>query len=207
MKTKDKILYRALELFNEYGVTEISSRNISDDLGISYGNLTYHFPKKEDIILSLYENMQSELNEQFQNLERQIFALDFMIGNLKTLFQILYKYRFLYLGLTKITRQYDSIRKDLIEQFESRRRILKNLAKFLHANGFLKPELVQGEYDSRIHNLLMIINLWIIDVELFYQGTEENKVDYYLEVFYHTLRPSLTEEGLKIFDEAYISGR
>ena len=64
MKTRDKILETARELFNNDGVSTVSSRNISDAMNISYGNLCYHFPKKDDIIMQLYASMQTELDTE-----------------------------------------------------------------------------------------------------------------------------------------------
>lgn len=203
MKTREKILQVALSLFNEKGVSRISSRNISEELGISYGNLTYHFPRKEDIILTLYQQMQTKINEQFALLETQIFALNFILDNLKAVFKILYEYKFVFLGLAYLNREFDEIRQDTLVQFEYRRKLLQKLADFLAKNGFLRPENVEGENKSKIHNLLMIMHFWIADAEIFYQGEEEGKVAHYLEIFYNAVRPSLTETAMKMFEEMY----
>ena len=45
--TKELIRNTARELFNERGYRAVSMRNIADALGISVGNLTYHYPHKE----------------------------------------------------------------------------------------------------------------------------------------------------------------
>ena len=47
---KSEILVKARELFNTNGYNEVSMRNIADALGISVGNLTYHFKRKEDLV-------------------------------------------------------------------------------------------------------------------------------------------------------------
>ena len=203
MKTRDKIIQTALSLFNERGVSRVSSRNISEEMGISYGNLTYHFPKKEDVILALYEQMQAEINEQFLQLEKQIFALNFVLDNLRALFQILYKYKFVFLGFAYLNREFEEIRKDTLLQFAYRRELLQKLADFLARNGFLRPETSEGENKSKIHNLLLIIHFWIADAEVFYEGDEEHKVSYYLSMFYNAVRPSLTEIALQMFEETY----
>lgn len=53
METKEKILAVAKDLFNEKGYENVRMRDISSQLGISVGNLTYHFKKKEDILKAL----------------------------------------------------------------------------------------------------------------------------------------------------------
>jgi AcrR family transcriptional regulator len=47
---REKILKTARELFNRHGYNEVSMRDISEELEISVGNLTYHFRKKEDLV-------------------------------------------------------------------------------------------------------------------------------------------------------------
>lgn len=47
---KQEILSTAKTLFNEYGYNQVSMRTIADRLGISVGNLTYHYKKKEDLV-------------------------------------------------------------------------------------------------------------------------------------------------------------
>lgn len=50
---KQDILNTARELFNEKGYQETTMREIADRLGISLGNLTYHYHKKEEMMIEL----------------------------------------------------------------------------------------------------------------------------------------------------------
>lgn len=50
---KDEILQTAKLLFNQQGYEAVSMRDIARAVGISVGNLTYHFPRKADILLAL----------------------------------------------------------------------------------------------------------------------------------------------------------
>lgn len=203
MKTKDKILATALHLFNAHGLSKISSRNISEEMHISYGNLTYHFPKKEDIVLHLYQNRQAELDELFANLERDIIAMTFKVHSLRDMYQVLYKYKFIFLDFALLTREYADIRAHVLQEFSLRRTGLQKLAIFLTQNGFLRHEAIEGENESKIHNLLLMTNWWIADAEIFYAGDPERKQDYYLGMFYNVVRPSLTDIGLQRFEEAF----
>ncbi len=203
MKTKDKILVKALELFNKQGIGAVSSRNISDAMGISYGNLCYHYPKKRDIIEQLYFNMQKELGEQFQQMRTDIFGLDFMVRSLRVMLELLFKYKFIYIDFTNIIRQFPSIKTHTQEQFEQRRFLMKEIARFLIQEGYMKEEKIKGHYDMVIHSLLIIINSFITDAEAFTEGTKEEKIAYYLEMFYSCVRMSLTRKGLEAFNEVY----
>jgi AcrR family transcriptional regulator len=203
MKTKEKILTKALELFNLHGISTVSSRTISEELGISYGNLTYHFPKKDDIILALYLNMQEEIDELFVKIRQEIMQLDFMLRNLRVLLEVFHKYKFIFLGFARMNRKFEEIRQHAIRQNERRKNLLNEIAAFLIQIGYLKEEKMPGHYEMVIHGLLVIFNSWIADAEFFYHGPKEKKIDYYLEMFYAMVRPSLTKEGLKAFNEVY----
>ena len=53
--TKLEIIRVATNMFLEKGVMATTAKNISDELGISTGNLTFHFPTKEHILAELVE--------------------------------------------------------------------------------------------------------------------------------------------------------
>src|SRR5699024_11767846 len=53
--TRQQILATAERLFGEKGYHNVSMRAISSELGISVGNLTYHFPRKADLANALLE--------------------------------------------------------------------------------------------------------------------------------------------------------
>ena len=61
MKTKDKIIATAIDLFNIHGTKAISTNHIAKEMGISPGNLYYHFRSKNDIIRSISDNFSNEL--------------------------------------------------------------------------------------------------------------------------------------------------
>ena len=54
-QTKEWILDTACHLFNEHGTAAISTKRIAKEMGISPGNLYYHFKNKEEIILALFD--------------------------------------------------------------------------------------------------------------------------------------------------------
>ncbi|WP_375578214.1 TetR/AcrR family transcriptional regulator [Marivirga tractuosa] len=203
MKTKEKILETARILFNTHGISAISSKSIAEEMGISYGNLCYHYPKKDDIILQLYLNMQKNVEQQFKNIKEEVINLEFMLSRLKILFEEIYKYKFIYLGITKVVRHFDHIKKHAQDQFDQRWNILDTISGFLIANGYMKAFKDNGQKDMLIHALLMVSNSWISDAEVFYKGKDSEKIDYYMQVFFNLVRPTLTEKGLEGFKTVY----
>jgi AcrR family transcriptional regulator len=56
-KTKEKILRTALGLFNNEGESQVSSVDIASVMGISPGNLYYHYKGKDEIIVELFADI------------------------------------------------------------------------------------------------------------------------------------------------------
>ena len=65
MKTKDRIIQAAVELFNAQGEQNVTTNHIAAHLSMGPGNLYYHFRNKEDIIRAILFNYARDLEEHF----------------------------------------------------------------------------------------------------------------------------------------------
>ena len=63
LNTKQKILQASISLFNQNGMANVRLQQIANEIGISAGNLAYHFRNKEAIIESINEELYQEANE------------------------------------------------------------------------------------------------------------------------------------------------
>jgi AcrR family transcriptional regulator len=68
-RTAERILDTTLELFNRFGEPNVSTTLISAELGISPGNLYYHYPAKEELITRLYDRYDAALTELLRAAE------------------------------------------------------------------------------------------------------------------------------------------
>jgi AcrR family transcriptional regulator len=61
--TRDRVVDAAIELFNAQGVGAVTTNHIASHLGMSPGNLYYHYANKEEIIRAAFDRMNAEAEE------------------------------------------------------------------------------------------------------------------------------------------------
>ena len=205
MKTREKILLQALDLFNQKGVDQVSVLEISQTMGISYGNLTYHFKKKDDLVQALYVQMQHELDAAINHLVQRIFEETYYLKLVNELLQVTWKYRFLYLSINSLMNQYPFIREGEKSYSATRNKILNRGKKYLIDEGYLKPES-DNHYELLIRNLNMILYAWIVDAELFHEGEVAAKIEDYATLFYGIALTNVTEKGRTLYYQIVQNG-
>lgn len=99
--TPERILSTALNLFNRFGVDRVPVYKIAAEIGISPGNLTYHFPRKQDILYQLIDNLESEAAEVLAS-KRNPRATELALY-LVSLFRLMWRYHFFFESLTYLT--------------------------------------------------------------------------------------------------------
>ena len=62
LSTRSLILEKSLDMINKIGVVEFRIDSLASDLGLSPGNITYHFSRKEDICVILWSDFIRKLN-------------------------------------------------------------------------------------------------------------------------------------------------
>ena len=158
MKTKDKILKASLELFNEQGERNVSTNHIAAKLGISPGNLYYHFRNKQQIVYQLFLQYESEVQGFMGVPEDRTVTFQDKVKYLEEILESMWEYRFLHRDLQHILQEDENMRL-AYRGFSSRtvkdgRLILEKLAEsgILNAN----PE----QLDALILNIWMIVVSW-----------------------------------------------
>ncbi len=192
IKTKQKILDKALELFNSNGVMNVSQRDIANDLGISQGNLTYHFEKREDIILALYNQMVKQ-NEMDLVTEPSATKKD-LLNYSKRLMTNYYQYRFIFINLVDIFSHYPAIKKHFLDISVVREQEFLNWIQLLVKNNVLDgAKLAQKE--GFFIDLQVFIVGWLGHMVCFEKKINDNMINkYYNILIENKISPYLVEE-------------
>ncbi len=99
MKTRDRILQTSRHLFNTQGERNITTNHIASHLGISPGNLYYHFRNKSMIVAELFSEFEGQMDMFFELPEQSPVSLEHKTHYLESLLAILWEYRFLHQSL------------------------------------------------------------------------------------------------------------
>ncbi len=100
-RTAERILDTTLDLFNRFGEPNVSTTLISAELGISPGNLYYHYPAKDELITKLFDRYDAALTELLRAAEDVTDIEDAWLF-FHVLFELIWAYRFLYRDLNDL---------------------------------------------------------------------------------------------------------
>lgn len=211
MTTKEKILAKALTLFNEKGVEAVTTRQIAIALEMSQGNLCYHFPKKEAIIIALYE----QLVEKFDNLyivltcskQKEVHPppkLDMatFLKMIQITNQYFVDYKFLMLNFVQIMRWHPAIRTHYQALTVQRNIQTMSLLSAFQNLGLLKKEAYPNQYKQVIEQFMILNNFWLSHAEILYQGKKSKKVPHFNQLVGAFIYPYLTKKGKKEYYHA-----
>jgi AcrR family transcriptional regulator len=98
-KTRARILEASLRLFNEQGERTVTTNHLAADLGMSPGNLYYHFRNKQQIIGELFAQYEAEVEESLSLPEGRALTIEDKRHYLEALTGWLWHYRFLHRDL------------------------------------------------------------------------------------------------------------
>jgi AcrR family transcriptional regulator len=102
--TRDRILQASLALFNEDGLASVSTHRIAAELGISPGNLHYHFKSKRLIAAWLFRRFEERFAPCVQ-ATASIHALDDLWLALHLMFEAVNEFRFIYRDIEHLLKE------------------------------------------------------------------------------------------------------
>jgi len=109
-KTKEKILRTALALFNNEGESEVSSVDIAAVMGISPGNLYYHYKGKDEIIVELFADFETEIKQVLSSPIKAPLKLEDNWIYLYIIFEEIYDFRFFYKNQSQLITRIPALR-------------------------------------------------------------------------------------------------
>lgn len=135
--TRDRIVDSAIALFNEQGVSAVTTNHVAEHADISPGNLYYHFANKEEIIREAFERVNAEADAIWSAPQPGSDALAFhrmLVGNLELFAQ----FAFLARELPALLRADPVLHARYTEIAQGRTRQLEDLLRPFITAGLLR---------------------------------------------------------------------
>ncbi len=202
---RDRILVRALALYNERGIEYVGVRELARDLGIQPGNLSYHFPTKDDLVRALGMGLR-DLNDRTILIPKAP-SLEGLCLMFRQVFRNHHRYRCIFLSLPKLFvpgGPFDGLYVGSKEV--ERREVLHQYLERLVEAGLLRPELSASDLRRVVSFLGLVSRGWIADARVSFPDQEpEWQIDHYLGILVDHLGGVATPEGRKEL-EAFRAG-
>ncbi|MDF3933046.1 TetR/AcrR family transcriptional regulator [Pseudomonas citronellolis] len=99
IKTRDRIVQESLALFNAQGERSVTTNHIAAHLGISPGNLYYHFRNKQAIIAELFAEYEARVDDFLRLPAGRAPTVEDKTFYLEALLAAMWRYRFLHRDL------------------------------------------------------------------------------------------------------------
>lgn len=198
LSTKQKILNTAIRLFNENGMANVRLNQIAGEVGISVGNLAYHFKNKDAIIEALNEALHTEATEVLKVYRTFPNLMDFD-NQLSKYFAFLEKYPFYFLDLPEIERHYpDFSAKQKVQVSRMISQIRKRF-DFNYQREIICEEPRPGLYDCAATTIWVLITFWV--PQNFVRGNNDSsQIRSFKEMVWNQFFPYLTEKGKQEFN-------
>ncbi len=201
MKTKDRILQAALRQFNELGTDQATVRSIAEEVGISHGNLCYHYKNTDELIEALYLQLVAEVSPFAESAFHPDIGLREVWEQSWLTFQLMYRYRFLLLDFARIIRRIGSMRQNFRQLMSLRRQQFRHGLQQLGRHGWMEPEAAPGQHEHLITQFLIVGNHWITESAIQFEQEGEEVVRYYHRTAMALLLPYLSEPGKQVYRE------
>lgn len=152
--TRECILATSLAMFNRDGERNVTTNHIAEALGISPGNLYYHFRNKGEIVRELFERYQATVEAFLSVPEDRPLTWQDKVGYLESILQSMWGARFLHRDMSHLLNQDEVLRENYRNFVGIAIERAGNVYKGLRSSGLI--EASDEELDA------LLINTWVI---------------------------------------------
>jgi AcrR family transcriptional regulator len=157
--TRELILETALAMFNEQGEPNVTTNHIADELGISPGNLYYHYRNKDDFVERLFARYEARMDDALVAPEGRLPNLEDVWLQLHLVFECMWEYRFLYRDLVDILARNRKLRQRFARILNRAAVSAETVLKGLAAAEILRA--TQDEIHATAENVLLVATFWL----------------------------------------------
>lgn len=168
--TRERIIAKALALYNQFGIEYVGVRELAKELSMKGGNITYYFPTKNDLIQEIARRL-SESNEGIFNSEREPGIYNFL-DMYRSIYNNQFNYRSLFVSLPLLLRLDIDFANVYHERQLTRKKVIYNQLKSLFMGGYFLTAKSQ-DLDTILNAVTTTNRFWISEATV--DGLIEDK--------------------------------
>ncbi len=158
-KTKTRILKTALELFNNEGEAQVSAVDVASVMGISPGNLYYHYKGKAEIITALFDDFEEEIRLILSGPLTKPLSLQDNWVYLYIIFEEIYDFRFFYRNMSEILMRIPELHTRFSRILALKEQTAFTLISNLEDGGYLQFQ--EGEKGALAGRIAQHFTFWL----------------------------------------------
>ena len=158
-RTRSRILDEALSLFNERGEGNVAAGVIAESLGISPGNLYYHFRNKDEIVAELMRRFEERMDLEPGVAPDAPGAIEDLWLYLHLTFEAIREFRFLYRNLDDLAARDRRLRERFNRIAERKYHGVVALCE-----GLVRARAMRATHDeirTLARNVLVVATYWL----------------------------------------------
>ena len=172
MNTREKILDKALKMFNERGIEYVGLRELAAELGIRVSNITYYFPTKDDLVFEVSIGLSRRNAEVI--VENKNITMKGFLEMLHKVFENHYHFRGLLRSFVHIMTQNKTVLASYKKTQNNRKATIGSNIHALVANGFINVEN-EEQLDFLVSAISIISRYWISEAAVFGQHLNQQQ--------------------------------
>jgi AcrR family transcriptional regulator len=158
-RTRERILETALAMFNETGEPSVATTSIAFEMGISPGNLYYHYHSKEAIVADIFAEYRREIETTLAAPEERLPNAEDCWLFLHLVFEAIWKYRFIYRDINDLVSRYRVIEVQFRRILNHKIRVIEQILAGLVKGGQMRAE--PAEIATLAENIALIASYWM----------------------------------------------
>ncbi len=193
--TRERVLDEALRAFNERGLHAVSVREIARSLGMSAGNLAYHFPTKGHLVDALATQAHEASRERLDALPEVLTLLQVSAALRVVMAQSL-DYRCIYLNYGEaMASSPETLERERTLQ-QRRMARTHQVVQALVVGGSLVPTAAENEHATSLGHLMNpIVRTWQQLALLSHPGNLDGALPEYANRVMFAFLPYCTDRG------------
>jgi AcrR family transcriptional regulator len=196
MTTKERIIETAINLFNEKGTKPVTTNHIAAAMGISPGNLYYHFRNKEEIIRTIFDQMDKAGSSDYEKIiaEHPAGSLAAMEETFLMIQRFNWRFRFFKRELTALILDDPLLRERHIQVHKAMLQLIRHSLESSIAQGVLQP-MAEDELGLFVEEIWLLTLFWLNYLEVGGEEINDETLRRGNEIVRQAVRHRLTEKG------------